>query len=141
MSKNKPKETVEFVIRMQDKERQIFEDLATAYSIRNIGQGVGSILNPIATFAGNAEVTILLIPILYALLYPHRDMTQHDPLLFHALTGPPGDLFNNLSLWYMAKRKEALESETPEDRERWEAMEGLFIEQIPIIGTIFRVFR
>ena len=141
MSKNKPKETVEFVIRMQDKERQIFEDLATAYSIRNIGQGVGSILSPIATVLSNPEALLISIPILYAVFYPHRDMTRHDPLLFHALTGPPGDLFANLSLWYMAKRKQALESATDEDRERWEAMEGLFIEQIPIIGTIFRIFR
>jgi len=141
MSKNKPKETVEFVIRMQDKERQILEDLTTAYSIRNVGQGVGSILNPIATFAGNAEVTILLIPILYAILYPHRDMEEADPLLYHALTGPPGDLFTNLSLWYFAKRKQALESETPEDRARWEAVERYTIEQIPFIGAIFRLFR
>jgi len=141
MSKNKPKETVEFVIRMQDKERQILEDLTTAYSIRNIGQGVGAILNPIATFASNPEVTILLLPILYAVLYPHRDMEGRDPLLYNALTGGPGNLFNNLSLWYMVKRKQTLESETPEDRERWEAMESLFIQQLPIIGTIFRVFR
>ena len=141
MSKNKPKETVEFVIRMQDKERQILEDLTTAYSIKNIGQGVGAILNPIATFASNPEVTILLLPILYAVLYPHRDMEGRDPLLFHAIGGPPTSFYQNFSLWYMAKRKQAIESETPEERERWEGMEELFIAQLPIIGTIFRAFR
>jgi len=141
MSKNKPKETVEFVIRMQDKERQIFEDLATAYSIRNIGQGVGSILSPIATVLSNPEALLISIPILYAVFYPHREMEGHDPLLFAALAGGPINLFQNLSLWYMVKRKQTLESETPEDRERWEAMESLFIQQLPIIGTIFRVFR
>ena len=141
MSKNKPKETIEFVIRLQDKERQLFEDATTAYSIRNIGQGVGSILNPIATFLGNAEVTILLLPILYALFYPHRDMEQADPLLFHAITSGPANFFQNFSLWYMAKRKQYHESADPEERARWEAMEGLFIEQIPFFGTIARIFR
>jgi len=141
MSKNKPKETVEFVIRMQDKERQILEDLTTAYSIRNIGQGVGAILNPIATVLSNPEALLISIPLIYAVFYPHRDMEGHDPLLFNAIVGGPTNFFQNFSLWYMTKRKQTLESETPEDRERWEAMESLFIQQIPIIGTIFRVFR
>ena len=141
MSYNKPKETIEYVIRLQQKERQLFEDFTTAYSIRSVGQGVGSILNPISNFLGNAEVTILLLPILYALFYPHRDMEGHDPLLFHAITGGPTNFYQNFTLWYMAKRKQAIESETPEDRERWEAMEGLFIDQIPFFGTIARAFR
>ena len=141
MTKRKPDTVVEYRISLQDKEKQILEDLTTAYSIRNIGQGVGSILNPIATFLGNAEVTILLLPILYAIFYPHRDMEGHDPLLFHAITGGPTNFYQNFSLWYMAKRKQAIESETPEERERWEAMEGLFIDQIPFFGTIARAFR
>lgn len=33
MSKNKPKETVEFVIRLQDKERKLLEDLVTAVNL------------------------------------------------------------------------------------------------------------
>ena len=141
MSKNKPSTTIEYVFRLQDKERQLFEDATTAYTIRNVGQGVGSILNPVATFLGNAEVTILLLPILYALFYPHRDMEKADPLLFHAIVSGPTNFFQNFSLWYMAKRKQAIESEDPEDRARWEAMEGLFIDQIPILGTIARIFR
>jgi len=141
MTKRKPDTVVEYRISLQDKEKQILEDLTTAYSIRNIGQGVGSILNPIATFLGNAEVTILLLPILYAIFYPHRDMESYDPLLFNAIIGGPTNFYQNFSLWYMAKRKQAIESESPEDRARWEAMEELFISQLPIIGTISRLFR
>jgi len=141
MTKRKPDKVIEYRISLQDKEKQIFEDLTTAYSIRNVGQGVGAILNPIATVLSNPESLLISIPILYALFYPRQDMEGADPLLFHALTGPPGDLFNNLSLWYMSKRKQAIESETPEDRERWEAMEELIIYQLPIIGPIFRLFR
>ena len=141
MTKRKPDTVIEYRISLQDKEKQIFEDLTTAYSIRNVGQGVGAILNPIATVLSNPESLLISIPILYAVFYPRRDMEGADPLLFHALTGPPGDLFNNLSLWYMWKRKQAIESETPEDRERWEAMEELIIYQLPIIGPIARLFR
>lgn len=36
MAKNKPKETIEYVIRLQDKERQLLEDLATSYRIQAI---------------------------------------------------------------------------------------------------------
>jgi hypothetical protein len=34
MSKNKPKETIEYVIRLQDKERQLLQDIATSYRIQ-----------------------------------------------------------------------------------------------------------
>ena len=141
MSKNKPKETVEVVIRMQDKERKILEDLTTAYSIRNVGQGVGSILNPIATFLGNAEVTILLLPLLYALFYPRRKMEIHDPLLYHAITEGPIHFGTNFGIWYVTQRKQALESESPEVREAWDHLGQLAIDKMPIIGFIFRLFR
>jgi len=140
MTKRDPEKVIEYRISLQDKEKEILQDLTTAYSIRNVGQGVGAILNPIATFLGNAEVTILLLPILYALLYPRRDMEGHDPLLYNAIIGGPSNFYQNFSLWYMVKRKQAIESETPEDRERWEAMEELFISQLPIIGPIARLF-
>ena len=44
MSKNKPKETIEYVIRLQDKERQLLESYMTAYMMGNAGrlmEGVG----------------------------------------------------------------------------------------------------
>ena len=44
MSKNKPKETIEYVIRLQDKERQLLESYMTAYMMGNAGrlmEGIG----------------------------------------------------------------------------------------------------
>jgi hypothetical protein len=44
VSKNKPKETVEYVIRLQDKERKLLEDLVTAYNLEqysNVFENVG----------------------------------------------------------------------------------------------------
>ena len=44
MSKNKPKETIEYVIRLQDKERQLLESYMTAYLMGNAGrlmEGIG----------------------------------------------------------------------------------------------------
>ena len=40
MSKNKPKETIEFVIRMQDKERQLLESYLAAYTMGRAGQAL-----------------------------------------------------------------------------------------------------
>ena len=36
MSKNKPKETIEFVIRLQDKERQLLEDALLAQNFNKV---------------------------------------------------------------------------------------------------------
>ena len=36
MSKNKPKETIEYVIRLQDKERQLLDDLLLSYRIQSL---------------------------------------------------------------------------------------------------------
>ena len=38
MSKNKPKETIEYVIRLQDKERQLLDSITTAYMMGNAGR-------------------------------------------------------------------------------------------------------
>jgi len=38
MSKNKPKETIEYVIRLQDKERQLLETYLAAYTLGRAGQ-------------------------------------------------------------------------------------------------------
>jgi len=37
VSKNKPKETIEYVIRLQDKERMLLESYATAYTVGKVG--------------------------------------------------------------------------------------------------------
>jgi len=36
MSKNKPKETIEYVIRLQDKERQLLDDLLLSFRIQSL---------------------------------------------------------------------------------------------------------
>ena len=45
MSKNKPKETIEFVIRLQDKERKLIEDSITAYRFEKIGGPIMKMLS------------------------------------------------------------------------------------------------
>jgi len=62
MSKRKPDSVTELRISLQDKEKEILQDLTTAYSIKNIGQGIGSILNPIATVLSNIEIWRSAIP-------------------------------------------------------------------------------
>ena len=141
MSKNKPKETIEYVFRLQDKERQLFEDLTTAYTVRNVGQGVGSIASPIVSLLSNPEALIISIPIIYAFFYPRKDMTIDDTMLYKAISGGPGQLFENLSMWYVVKRKEYLAEATPEEIERLQTLELLWAEQLPVIGPLFRLFH
>lgn len=43
MSKNKPKETVEYVIRLQDKERKLLEDAVTAVNLERYANALDAI--------------------------------------------------------------------------------------------------
>lgn len=43
MSKNKPKETVEFVIRLQDKERKLLEEVVTAHNLERYSNALDAI--------------------------------------------------------------------------------------------------
>ena len=57
MSKNKPKETIEYVIRLQDKERQMIESAIGAYQVNRIATPLVDLLNDVT---GMATVLSLL---------------------------------------------------------------------------------
>lgn len=47
MSKNKPKETIEYVIRLQDKERQLAESVIGAYQMNRIATPIINLMNDV----------------------------------------------------------------------------------------------
>ena len=51
MSKNKPKETIEYVIRLQDKERQLLDDAIGAHRINRIATPLVDLLNDVTGMA------------------------------------------------------------------------------------------
>ena len=51
MSKNKPKETIEYVIRLQDRERQLLDDAVGAYRINRIATPLVELLNDVSGMA------------------------------------------------------------------------------------------
>jgi len=51
MSKNKPKETIEYVIRLQDKERQMVESAIGAYQVNRIMTPIVTLLNDVTGMA------------------------------------------------------------------------------------------
>ena len=57
MSYNKPKETIEYVIRLQDKERQMVESAIGAYQVNRIATPLVDLLNDVT---GMATVLSLL---------------------------------------------------------------------------------
>ena len=60
MSKNKPKETIEYVIRLQDKERMLLDSITTAYMLGNTGKFLGPVV------AGLSDVSfVVTMVILY----------------------------------------------------------------------------
>jgi len=63
VSKNKPKETIEYVIRLQDKERMLLDSITTAYILGNTGK----FLTPVV--AGLSDVTfVVTLVIIYEYL-------------------------------------------------------------------------
>jgi hypothetical protein len=63
VSKNKPKETIEYVIRLQDKERQLLDSITTAYTLGNAGK----ILTPVVAGLSDISFCVTLIIIYEAL--------------------------------------------------------------------------
>jgi hypothetical protein len=51
MSKNKPKETIEYVIRLQDKERQMVESAIGAYQVNRIATPLVSLMSDVSGMA------------------------------------------------------------------------------------------
>ena len=62
MSKNKPKETIEYVIRLQDKERQLFDDAIGAYRFGRISSPIVSILKDNSALLVISGLLVLLLP-------------------------------------------------------------------------------
>ena len=48
MSKNKPKETIEYVIRLQDKERALMEDFLFSYRMQSLAPSAVALLNDVS---------------------------------------------------------------------------------------------
>ena len=62
MPKNKPKETIEYVIRLQDKERQLLEDATTAYTVANVAEPVVNVIKDVTAMATIFAALYLLFP-------------------------------------------------------------------------------
>ena len=60
VSKNKPKETIEYVIRLQDKERQMVESAIGAYQINRIATPLVDLLNDVTGMATVLSILGLL---------------------------------------------------------------------------------
>ncbi len=65
LSKNKPKETIEHVFRLQDKERKVLDDIANAYQINRIGQPVVAFLSDVTAIATVFTALYFLFPKLF----------------------------------------------------------------------------
>ena len=65
MSKNKPKETIEYVIRLQDKERMLVGDAILAYQIKATGD---AIVKPLVSLLSDNTAMLALLTGLAALL-------------------------------------------------------------------------
>ena len=61
MSKNKPSTTIEYVIRLQDKERQLAEDAIGAYQLNRI-------MTPIVTLMNDVSGMALLLTLLASII-------------------------------------------------------------------------
>jgi len=62
MSKNKPKETIEYVIRLQDKERQLLDDAIGAYRFGRIADPIVSIIKDNSALLVVSSLLVLLLP-------------------------------------------------------------------------------
>ena len=69
MSKNKPSTTIEYVIRLQDKERQILDSFVTAYMMGRGLEGTGAVLEGlgIPTMAENMDDPLEMVKIFYSI--------------------------------------------------------------------------
>lgn len=133
MPKPKPDEVIRHEIVFGRSEKEMLEMVAGSYSANRI-------MTPLVALLSDASAMIILTPFLYSLFGPKSDMQESDPLLFAAITGPPTDYFKNVSLWYVVKRKEAIESDE-NAAARFEAAEDIFLGSIPGFGTLFRAFN
>ena len=132
MPKRKPDQLIEFRISLQDKEREILDQLSTAYTVNKVG-------TPLVALISDGSAMILVTAFLYSLFGKGTDMQEADPLLFKAITGPPSNYFQNFSLWYAWKRKKVIE-EQQVTAEQMQAAESYLISTLPGIGPLFGLF-
>lgn len=133
MPKPKPDEVIRHEIVFGRSEKEMLEMVAGSYSANRI-------LTPLVALISDASAMIILTPFLYSLFGPKLEMSEADPLLFAAITGPPTDYFKNVSLWYVMKRKTLIEDNKLTE-EQLQAAEEIFLGNIPGFGTLFRAFR
>ena len=62
MSKNKPKETIEHVFRLQDKERQLLDDFLLAKNFSNVATPVVSLLSDVSGLAASYVILSAFFP-------------------------------------------------------------------------------
>ena len=62
MSKNKPKETIEYVIRLQDKERQLLDDFILGKNFQNISTPIVDLLKDVSGLAAAYVILNSLFP-------------------------------------------------------------------------------
>jgi len=62
VSKNKPKETIEYVIRLQDKERQLLDDFILGKNFQNVATPVVDLLKDISGLAATYVILSSIFP-------------------------------------------------------------------------------
>lgn len=62
MSKNKPKETIEYVIRLQDKERQLLDDFILGKNFQNVATPIVDLLKDVSGLAAAYVILNSLFP-------------------------------------------------------------------------------
>jgi len=65
MAKNKPKETIEYVVRLQDKERQLLSQIIDTKSFSNVATPVVDLLKDVTGMATFMSIVFLLFPRLF----------------------------------------------------------------------------
>jgi len=62
VSKNKPKETIEYVIRLQDKERQLLDDFILGKNFQNVATPIVDLLKDVSGLAATYVILNALFP-------------------------------------------------------------------------------
>lgn len=62
MSKNKPKETIEHVLRLQDKERQLLDDFLLSKNFNNVATPIVSLLSDVSGLAASYVILSAFFP-------------------------------------------------------------------------------
>ena len=72
MPKRKPDELIEYRISLQDKERELLDQVSTAYSVNKIA-------TPLVNLLSDASAMALVVAFLYSIFNKSGDMEGSDP--------------------------------------------------------------